>query len=101
MLNFCIFVLLLLLVVFLAIFPPVCHVRRSRARARADRIITGKEQANSIEINYCIKILTSTNAWLVKDAFQDQHRVEKLRDIQKRLLRQQASIYVKSPLRGR
>ena len=100
MLIFWIFVLLLFLV-FLAIFALACHIRRARARARADRIIAGKLQVNTIEINRCITILTSTNAWLINGAFRDQHRIEKLREIQNGLLRRQTSIFEKSPLRCR
>lgn len=94
-----IFLTFVLFVAFLAVFALACHIRKARIRAMADRIIAGKVQANAIEINRCIRILASTSAWLVNRAFRDQYRIERLRDIQKRLIRQLTSIFQKSPLR--
>ncbi len=96
-----IFWMFVLFVAFMAIFSLACHIRRARARARADRIIAGKIQASAIEINHCITILTSSKAWLASRAFRDRDRIERLRDIQNSLLRQKTSIYEKSPLRCR
>lgn len=81
-----IFVVIVLYVVFLAVFSLVCHMRRAKARAKADRIIAGKVHTTATEINYCIMILTSTDAWLVGRAIQDQQRIRRLRDICNKLL---------------
>ena len=73
---------------FLAVFTLVCHIRRTRARAKADRIIAGKVQTTATEINHLIKILTSTDAWLVSRGIQDQLRITKLLEIRKDMIKQ-------------
>lgn len=75
-----IFLMFVLFVAFLMVFALARHIRKARARARADRIIAGEVEANAVQINNLIRILASTSAWLVNRAFRDQYRIERLRE---------------------
>ena len=73
---------------FLTVFALVCHLHRARTRAKADRIIAGKVQTTVKEINHLIKILTSTDPWLVSRGIQDQLRITRLLEIRLDIIEQ-------------
>ena len=73
---------------FLAVFTLVCHIRRARTRAKADRIIAGKVQTTAKEIDRCITTLRSADAWLVSRGIQDQQRITRLLEIRYDMIKQ-------------
>jgi len=79
-------VLLLLIFVTLVIYASAPHIRRVRARAWADQVITGRRQANATKLNKYIDRLTATDAWLIGRSKKDLQRIEQLRNIRDRLV---------------
>ncbi len=76
----------ILLIVFLW-FPVhlvVTSILRTKTRARADRIIDGREPATEAQINKCITTISSAQNWLHGKTESDTLRVRRLRALRSR-----------------
>ncbi len=75
------FIVLLVLVCFVT-YP----IRRTIARAKANRIINGEEPATPKQINKCIDQLLATKHWYRDMTEADCQRVRRLRDIRNEMV---------------
>ena len=74
---------LLLLIVFVTfwIYITIYAIHSKLVRTRADKIIAGKQQANTTELNRYIARLTGKGAYPIGRSEQDRQRIEQLRNI--------------------
>jgi hypothetical protein len=79
---------LLVLVVLVLVVTRIVlkDTRKRKARAEADRIITGKQLATEAQINKCITVILSVKSWAVNQTESDRERVKRLRNIREEMV---------------
>ncbi len=75
------FVLLLVVAIF-----TYRYIRQARARAAADRILSGKQTADVEQLNKIITTLMSADSYTQQLAESDYWRVQRLRDMRTEMM---------------
>lgn len=76
----------LVVILFVVVRAFTCPFRRTRARAGADRIITGEQPTTEEHINKIITSILSSKTWGYNLTEQDHRLVERLRDMRNEMV---------------